>query len=484
MNWKFPLACVALLAINQGTAAQSGSTSLSRCLQIAHRNNLSINQARKSLDAREYRVKAENATYFPKVDLLAGYNYLGKPLEINLGQVRDGVVNGSSAQSAAAANEVYKQITGNNLPADVQQNIQNISKNVIGAIYPDYNPALAKQQYFTSSLVVRQPIYLGGKLAVARDVAKAEYSSGQANIDFVSQELDYAVTVQYIRILYYNSLLKSQRGILEIMERYERMAASLVKNDIIPPFQKNWATVAVAHAKTRVNNQDMERNNAMIELKRLLQLPQDSLLDIRDTLHYLQYSPAPPPVTDFWRNSATYKLVETKTALASSAVKASKSFQMPNIFAIANVQLYQNDLPITIPPWLVGVELQWNLFSGFANSRRVKAAKELLDASELANEETRQKLEAGAAIARNQVLMLQKDIETLAIASEQAKLTTKLVGERVDNQMSSIKDVNDALLVEEEIGKAYNAAVLGYWIALATYYNILGTPQQIVAFIP
>ncbi|RAJ08419.1 outer membrane protein TolC [Chitinophaga skermanii] len=484
MNWNLPLATIlSVLVFSIPAAAQEGHTTLATCLSIAHRNNIAINQAQRSLNARQYQVKAENATYYPKVDLLAGYNYLSKPLEVNLEQVRGGIINGSSAQVTNGANEVFKQITGNDLPQNVQDNINKVSKDILGAFYPNYNPALAQQSYFTSSLILRQPIYLGGKLAVARDVAHAELRSGEANIELVGKELDYAVATNYIRVLYSNTLMRAQDRIILAMERYERMAESLVRNEIIPPYQKNWASVAVIHARTRKNNQELDKMNAMVELKRLLQIPQDSNLVITDTLRYA-VTEVEQPQADFWRSSPTYKAIETKTALAQSTVKASKSLQLPNIFAIANVQLYQHDLPITIPPWLVGVELQWNLFSGFANTRRVKASQEFLAAAKLANANTQQIIEAGAQVSRNQVMMLQKDIAALDAAWKQAMVTTKQISERLENQMSSVKDVNDALLVEEEIGKAYNTAVLGYWIALATYYNILGTPQQIVSYIP
>ncbi|WP_343307166.1 TolC family protein [Chitinophaga niabensis] len=463
-------------------AAQSGELSLADCFRIARNKNLAVEQARRSLQARQYQLKAEQSTYFPKVDLLAGYNYLSQPLEVNLQQVKNGIVEGSSQQSVSTANSVYQQITGNPLPQPVQDGIYNTTKGIINTVYPNYNPALSKQQYFTAALGLRQPIYLGGKLATARDIAKAEYESGIVNVELVEKQMDFLLAAAYIRILYFNAVLLSQERIVASMERNERFAISLVNNEIIPPYQRNWATVALTFARSRHENIALEKINAMVELKRLMQLPQDTTLTITDTLHYKQLESILPP-EGFYKGNPTYKAVASKTALAESTVKASRSLSLPNIFGIASLNLYQRDLPITTPPWLVGVEMQWNLFSGFSHQKKVKATKLWVDEAKIAADNTQALLEAGAAVVRNKVTVLQRDMQSLSQARAQAQLTTAQVQERLANQLSSVKDVNDALLIEEEIGKAYYTALFGYLLAAAEYYNILGTPQQITTLL-
>ncbi len=462
--------------------AQSGELSLADCFRLARQKNLSIEQARRSLQARQYQLKAEQATYFPKVDLLAGYNYLGKPLEVNLQQVRDGITEGSSRQSVSTANTVYQQVTGNNLPQAVQDGIYNTTKGIINTLYPDYNPALSKQQYFMAALGLRQPIYLGGKLATARNIAHAEYQSGIINVELAEKQMDFSIAAAYIRVLYLNAILQSQAKIVTAMERNERYAASLVSNEIIPPYQRNWATVALTYARSRERNLQLDKENALVELKRLLQLPQDTVLTITDTLRYRQMAGSTPP-SGFYKGNPAYKAVQSKNALAESTIKASKSLSLPNIFGIATLNLYQRDLPVITPPWMVGVEMQWTLFSGFSNQKRVKATQMFAEEVKLMTDNTQALLEAGATVVRNKVTVLERDMQSLLQAREQAQLTTIQIQERLNNQLSSVKDVNDALLVEEELGKAYYTALFGYLVAAAEYYNILGTPQQITTLL-
>jgi outer membrane protein TolC len=178
-----------------------------------------------------------------------------------------------------------------------------------------------------------------------------------------------------------------------------------------------------------------------------------------------------------------YRLVANKTDLANVAVKASRSLALPNIFAIGSLNLYQKDLPVTIPPWLLGVEMQWNLFNGFQQSKRTKATKMLVEEAELAAAHTKTSLELQLQVAVNKMKALQNDVASLDSARQQAHLTTTLVTDRMQNQLSSVKDVNDALLQEEEMQKIYYTAVMGYYLALAEYYNIIGTPEQLATYV-
>lgn len=436
----------------------------------------------KSVAARKFSLEAEKNSYLPGIDLLAGYHHLSKPLEINLQTVKDGIVEGSSQQSVNTANEVYKEITGNELPQAVQDRIYSVSKNVISAVYPDYNPALNKQDYFTASLGVRQPIYLGGKLSTARSIAQNEFDAGNINLELTQKGVDFAIAVQYLRMMYVNSILQKENTIVDIFRQNRDRADELVKNELIPPYLRNWTNVTLTQALTRKNNLDLEKKNIQVEINRLMGSPLDSILLIPDTLRFVK-ARLSADYSSFWSQNPSYKFIESKTNLAESTVKASRSLQLPNIFAIGNVNLYQKDLPVTTPPWLVGVELQWTLFSGFRNTNRVNATKQLVEEAKLAQENTRSALQAQLTVVSNKLTALENDIASLDTARMQAAVTTSMVRERLNNEFSTVKDVNDAILIQEEIEKAYYTAVLGYYVTLAEYWNLMGTPQRITEYI-
>ncbi len=457
------------------------NTTLQRCLAIASENNLSVKQAKSALLSSQYNLQAEKKSYLPKVDLLSSYTYLSSPLTVNLETVRDGIVEGSSRQSVNVANEVFKEVTGNDLSQAVQDRIYNASRNIIGGIYPNYNPNLSKQSYFVAGLGARQPIYLGRKLDAAGNLAQSLVSSADINVDLISKEVDFLIIAQYLRILYLNTISNKQGIIVNALTDNNNYAQQLVKNEILAPYQKSWTSVILTQAQSHLNNIKLEQKNTYIELNKLLNAPLDSPIVITDTLKYTVI-PDSNPEGDFWESNPLYKMANSNVSYAETAEKISKSFSLPNIFAVGNYNLYQKDLPLLMPDWFVGVELQWSLFNG-QTRKRTLAARQLIEEAKISGENTRQGIQVLTTVARNKINSLQNEVASLDFARKEAHVTSNLIRERMKNQLSSPKDVNDALLIEIEIEKGYQAAVFGYFLAAAEYFNSLGRPQQITQYI-
>lgn len=461
--------------------AKAQTTSLEECFSIAQQNNITIKQARSALKTGEYNLQAEKKGYLPKVDLLSSYSYLSNPLTINLQTVKDGVVEGSSQQSVNTANEIYHEITGNNLSQAAQDRIYNASKTVIGGIYPDYNPSLSKQSYFIAGVGVRQPIFLGNKINSSIDLAQSVANSAGIGVELAGKEVDFLIAVQYLRILYLNSLIKKQEQIVNALDKNRNYAEELVKNKILPPYQKNWTNVVLIQAQTQYSNIKMEKQNAHLELNKLMGVDLDTAIMISDTLKYAEIN-LEKPMKEYWLTNPVYRIANNKISYAETAEKISKSMALPNVFAIGNYNLYQKDLPVSIPDWFVGLELQWTLYNG-QTSKKTLAAKQLIEEAKLGEENSSLMLQVQSRVAKNKMSSLQNDVMAMDAARKEASTTSSLITKRMNNQLSSPKDVNDALLVETEIEKGYYTAVLGYYLALAEYFNSLGNPSQITQFI-
>lgn len=457
------------------------TTSLQDCFNLARQNNMLVKQAKSALLSGQYNLQAEKKSFLPKVDLLSSYTYLSSPLTVNLQTVKDGIVDGSSRQSVNAANEVFKEITGNNLSQTVQDRIYNTSKNVIGAIYPDYNPPLSKQSYFVAGVGFRQPIFLGNKLDAAGNLAQSIVTSANINVDLVGKEVEFLIALQYLKILYLNTMLNKQQAMVAALDKNKTYANELVKNQILAPYQKSWTNVVLIQAQNQYSNIKLEKQNALVELNKLMGVPLDSNIVVTDTLKYAVVNPVSPQ-GDYWSGNPIYKMAGSKRAYAKTAEKISKSFSLPNIFAVGNYNLYQKDLPVLMPDWFVGVELQWTIFNGQTHKRTL-AARQLVEETNLAEENASLTLQVQTKVARNKMVALQNDVSSLDSARKEAHTTSRLITERMKNQLSSPKDVNDALVIETEIEKGYHTAVFGYYMALAAYLNSLGKPTQITQYI-
>ncbi len=116
--------------------------------------------------------------------------------------------------------------------------------------------------------------------------------------------------------------------------------------------------------------------------------------------------------------------------------------------------------------------------------QRKKAARQLVEEVKLAEANTRESLQMQVKVTRNKILAAQNEINTADSARQDIATTRRLVHERVQNQLSSLKDLNDVIIIQAEVEKAYHTAVLSYYLALATYWNVYGTPERITELIP
>ena len=357
--------------------------------------------------------------------------------------------------------------------------IYQTSKDIIGAIYPNYNPAIAKQSYFLAGVAVRQPIYLGGKLKASQQLSQQQVESGKANLQTSKDLTAYNIALQYIQIMYLNSMIAKQQESVSSLDKNEKYAGNLMTAEIIPPYQKNWADIAKKQADTNLKNLNLEKQNALLMLKDLMGISLDEPLEITEKLNE---NTVLPPFSESG-NNADLKLLKSKKTEAETGLNITKSLSKPNIFAIGNVQFFRKDLPLITPPWLLGIEMQWTLFDPERKSRNL-ASESLVKEADLLIEQKQKAVNLAAKIAENKLLSLKEQSETLDASRQQTYTTTEMVRKRMENSLSSVKDVNDALQLQYEAEKLYYTSVVAYQTALATYFYINGNPENITNYIP
>lgn len=474
MNHKiiaFTLLCTTKLFCQQLT--------LQQCIEKGKQNNVAVKLAEQSLETRQKIAQSSKNNILPKVDFLGGYNYIGEPIRVNLQQVKDGIVEGSASQSAYSANAAYQQITGNPLPQQVQNVIYQTSKDIISAVYPNYNPAIAKQSYFLAGILVRQPIYLGGKLNASRELSKQQVESGKANLESIQNLNSYNISLNYIQIMYLNSMIRKQEKMAEALESNEKYAQNLLKAEIIPPYLKNWSDIAKIQGETTLKNLRLEKENTLLTLKDLMGIPLDESLEINEELN------ENIEVNSFGSSdkNTDLKLLQSKKKEAQTTNDITKSLSKPNIFAIGNYQFFRNDLPLITPPWLVGVEVQWTLFDPERRSRN-QASESLVKEADLLIDQKQKSVDLAVRISENKLISFKEQKETLDLARKQAYTTAEMVRKRMENSLSSVKDVNDALQLQYEAEKLYYTSLVAYQTVVATYFYITGNVENITNYIP
>ena len=198
-----------LFCLSQGVQAQE-VYSLQRCMELALQNNRQLKVSRMSADVAENTRKAAKTKYLPRVDALAGYQHFsreisllsdkqkrafghlgtntvgqtGSQMEQNLASlVQQGIL---SPQTAQQLGQVLGNITtpliqaGNNIGQRINDAFRSNTKNVYGG-----------------AIVVNQPIYMGGAIKAANDMAAIGEQVVQNNLELKRQLILYGVDNAY-----------------------------------------------------------------------------------------------------------------------------------------------------------------------------------------------------------------------------------------------------------------------------------------------
>lgn len=468
-----PFIGLLLTVLSNGYGQQT--TSLETLFQLAEKNNTTLQISEQAVKTQQYRLKAAQLAFLPDLHLTSAYTYLGKPLQMDLQDMKESIVEGTSKQNVQLADKLYTDLTGNGLSDNAKQTIYDDSRKVITEVYPNYHVEMSKQHYFTAGIDMTIPIYMGGKHAVARELAQQQFNSSKLHQQVAQNLVDFGIVSQYLRIQYLNNLVLTQEKLVQTYEATTQKAESLVEQQIIPPYQANWSRVGLSQAQSTLQQLQMSKENALIELNELI--GKDTILVINDTLKEVPFLLALDENTIIATNS-NYQWLEAKSLEAKSFVKLSRSASLPNIVGVANYQFAQKNLPVITPPWMVGVGFRWNIFSNFTNYNNIKASKSLYEESKLLLQQKEQELNVKNRVLKNNIQSAHLHLQSLNEAKNQAALAVNMVEKRVENQMASIKDLDDALKIQLEAEKAYYTSLLSYNLSIAAYLESKGEPKS------
>lgn len=91
-----PFIGLLLTVLSNGYGQQT--TSLETLFQLAEKNNTTLQISEQAVKTQQYRLKATQLAFLPDLHLTSAYTYLGKPLQIDLQDMKESIVEGTSKQ--------------------------------------------------------------------------------------------------------------------------------------------------------------------------------------------------------------------------------------------------------------------------------------------------------------------------------------------------------------------------------------------------
>ena len=394
---------------------------LEECRAMALSNNKQLRTVLVKQDIAKNMRKAAHTNYLPKVDAMGGYEFFSREISLlskdqktafaNLGTtamtgigehatsvitslIQQGIVTPEMGQQMGALigkmGEPAAQL-GNQIGQKINDAFKTDTKNV-----------------FAASVMLRQPIYMGGAITAANRLA-------EINQELVANEEEGMTqnTLKEIEDLYWTVV--SLRWTVVSLRQKQNLAYSyrdLVKKlneDVHKMIGEGVATKATGlQVDVKVNEADMQVTqveNGMALAKMLLcqlcGLPLDSDIELADEgKDVLPYSADVNDAgnEDGLENRSELKMLENAIQMSEQATKLVRAAYLPQValtggYLLSNPSLYNGFERKFKGVWNVGVLLRVPVWNWFEGEYKVRASRAATTIANIELDDAREKIE-------------------------------------------------------------------------------------------
>lgn len=395
--------------------------SLQKCRELALQNNRQLKISNMTVDVAENTRKAAKTKYLPRVDALAGYQHFSREISLlsddqkntlsNLGTNTFGQLGGQIGQNLSSL--AQQGVLSPQVAQQLGQLLSNVSTpltqagNNIGQSINDAFRSNTKNVY-AGGIVVNQPIYMGGAIKAANDMAAIGEQVAQNNISLKRQLVLYGVDNAYWLAI---SLKKKEA----LAIRYRDLAQKL-NEDVKKMIREGVATRADGlKVEVAVNTADMQiaRIQSGVSLAKMA-LCELCGLDLNGDIQLSDERDAdlpPTPSTQFDNNiipaSDSTRLNETRPELRllQNAVDMSKqntkllrSLYLPHVlltagYSVSNPNLFNGFQKRFTDLWNIGVTVQVPVWTWGENKYKIRASRTATSIAQLEMDDVRKKID-------------------------------------------------------------------------------------------
>jgi outer membrane protein TolC len=189
-------------------------------------------------------------------------------------------------------------------------------------------------------------------------------------------------------------------------------------------------------------------------------------------------------VDSAYSNQPILKLIEQKKVMVNQKKNVASSNMWPTIFAFGEVGFFREEMPgIIQPPWTVGVQMKYEIFSGMKDYNEIQSAKYLENQLTIADRDAKNKIKLWVNKSYREIdnakVKYEKLAHTIALAEESLRMTNR----RFEEGYGTSLEVVDATLVLEGEKVKRLATLYNYYKAITEFYVAIGEPDKVLSII-
>lgn len=420
--------------------------------------------ARANLDQAKNKKEAARDLYLPEIELSASYMRLDEEVTLS-------------------PNDILSSMPAGNSLAPLLEGVGRSYGLSGSALNTAFTATVTERDNRSASVRGSWPIYAGGRIEAAQDIARGQEREAEKRLEMTGQEQFDNVARYYFGTVLARQVFNTKREVEEGLKKHFDHAVLLEQQGQIAKVERIQAEAAYDKAKVERRKAGRDLEIAGIALTRMLKstepiTPTDALF-IKDTL---------PPLETFLdqalAGSPGLTILKAKQDQATGLVAVEEGKYYPTVALFGNYSLYEEDdlASKMLPDWVVGIGLKIPLLERSGRSGNIGAAKSAIRQLEHLQNQTRSDLTVLVEKTYRQAEQAIEEYQGLASSLKLAEETVGLRSKSFRQGLSTSLDVVDAEMFLAGVKVQRAAAVYSYVIALAKLLTVSGQMETFFSY--
>lgn len=381
---------------------------------MALRNNKTLSASRLQLDMAHYKVKAAKTKYLPHVSALGGYELTSREISLLSDDQKASLSSAGTHATGALHNDISSALSGlaqqgaispelanglGNLFGQVGSKlgsvVDGVGQKVVDALHTD------TRQMYTISVMLTQPIYMGGGIIAANRMAKIGEEMAANNIEATTQSTLHSIDQAYWLVVSVHHKKQLAESYLEVVKKLENDVQKMIAEGVATRADGLKVAVKVNEAEMSLTQAENGLALSKMLLCQLCGLPVENDVHLEDEESADLVATADVENTDnsvAMENRPELKLLDNALDLSRQSTKLVRAAFLPQViltggYMASNPNLFNGFERKLSGVWNVGVVVRVPLWNWMEGTYKVRASKIASSIVQLERDEISEKIE-------------------------------------------------------------------------------------------
>lgn len=410
---KHKLLILALTTLATSAQAQQTLT-LDSCRAMALRNNKTLSASRLQLDMARYNKKAAKTKYLPHISALGGYELTSREISLLSKDQKSALANAGTNTTGALHNDIAGALTNlaqqgiltpeqasnlggmfGQVGSKMGEAVNHVGQNIVDAFRTD------TRQMYALSVMLTQPVYMGGAIIAANRMAAIGEEMAQNNIEASTQNTLHSIDQAYWTVVSVHHKKQLAESYLAVVKKLDDDVSKMIREGVATRADGLKVDVKVNEAEMSLTQAENGLALAKMLLCQLCGMDVDSDITLADENADNIVEQADDAQADravAMENRPELKLLQNSADMSRQATKLVRAAYLPQVlltggYVATNPNVFNGFERKLSGMWNVGVMVRVPLWNWMEGTYKVRASRIATTIVELERDDIREKID-------------------------------------------------------------------------------------------